>query len=463
MEKHAKNRSSAALSRRRFLYLSGFASAGMVLAACAPAAPSPAGQTEGSGAGAAEAAPVEVRLQDRGGDWAEVAALQFADFEAQNPDIVVAYEPYQDGWEERTLASMVAGDAPDIIHAWGDIFRSFSDRGQLLNLEPLFQDTFSEEEKKDFHSYQIEAMIRDDFRWAMPKHVWLGILFFNKDMFDEAGVDYPTAEWTHEEYSNALEKLTVRDDSGNVTQWGGYVPAWGYDRIIPKVLAWGGHAVDQESYTESLLGEEPAQEAFEWVRSRMWDENTIAQQLQVENRNGYDAMLGKLVATAEEGTSHLARVGKNFEGNFDIMHHPQGPSSRVSLGGTNGYAIYKGAEERDALEPTWRVMQFLVSPDFQRAMLAAESRTIVPARLSAVPDFIDSLRGQAPALENVNLEVILDALQEGYPKAIDPETFKNHAAAAEIINPALEKIYIVGDAPVSLLADLTADINATQG
>jgi multiple sugar transport system substrate-binding protein len=281
-------------------------------------------------------------------------------------------------------------------------------------------------------------------------------------MFDEAGVSYPTPEWTHEDYSNALEKLTVRDDGGNITRWGGFVPAWSYDRIIPKVIAWGGNAVDPETYTKSHLGDEPAQEAFEWVRSRMWDENTIAQQLQVENRNGYDSMLGKLVAMAEEGTSHLVRVGKNFEGNFDIAHHPQGPASRASLGGTNGYAVYTGTEERGNLEESWRVMQFLVSPDFQRGQLASESRTIVPARLSVIPDFIASIRSQAPALENINAEVILEALEEGYPKAIDPETFKNHAAAAEVINPALEKIFIVGDAPVSLLADLKDDIEATQ-
>lgn len=454
-----KQKKMGELNRRTFLRLTGLSATGAWLAGCtAPTAPA----SQPGAESASTSAPTEVRLQDWGGDWAEVAATQFTEFEAQNPNVKIVYEPYQEGWEERTLASMVAGDAPDIIHAWGDVFKSFADRGQLLNLEQLYQDMFTPEEKADFHAYQIEAMIRDGFRWALPKHVWLGILYYNKDMFDEAGVSYPSPEWTHDDYSNALEQLTVRDASGAATRWGGFIPAWSYDRIVPKVLAWGGHAVNQETYTQSLLGEEPAQQAFEWVRSRMWDDNTIAQQLQVENANGYDALSRKLVAMAEEGSSNLVRVANSFEGNFDIAHHPQGPVTRASLGGTNGYAIYKGAEDRGLLEQAWEVTQYLVSPDFQRGMLQAESRTIVPARLSVVPDFITAVRQQAPSLENVNVEVILEALQEGYPKAIDPETFKNHAAAAEVITPALEKVFIVGDAPVSLFADLESDIEETQ-
>jgi multiple sugar transport system substrate-binding protein len=457
-------------SRRDFLRLSSVATASALLAACGPKetpAPMPEEEPEPveepvSEPGEESVGTVEVRLQDWSGDWEEFAVEQFTEWEGKNPGIKVVYEAYQDDWQERTLAAMVAGTAPDIIHAWGDVFRTFSDRGQLLNLESLFQQTYSLDEKKDFHAYQLEAMVRDGFRWAMPKHVWLGIMYYNKDMFDEAGMDYPDKSWTHDDYGMAMEKLTVRDSSGEPTRWGGYVPAWSYDRIVPKIQAWGGNACDQETHTKSMLGDDPAQEALEWVRSRMWDSNVIAQQLQVENQNGYNSLIAGLVATAEEGTSHLVRVGNTFEGNFDIVHHPKGPVDRVSLGGSNGYAVYKGVEERGNYEQTWEVMQFLMSPEFQRGQLRSTARTIVPGRLSVIPDFLDKVKELAPALQNVNVEVILEALEEGYPRANDQETFKNHAAAAEIITPALEKIFIVGDSPVSLLVELTADIEATQ-
>lgn len=479
-----ENRS--ALSRRRFLQVAGLGMAGAVAAACAPkveptpapapqptaaqpAAPAgqqPAAQPTTAPTAAPTAVPapakkMQVRVQDWGGDWQEVAMPQFEAWMRDNPTVEIVYEPYQDGWQERTMAAMVAGTAPEIIHAWGDVFRPFSDRGQLLNLEDMFQQTYSAEEQKDFHAYQIRAMIRDGFRWAMPKHVWLGIIYYNKDMFDEAGQSYPDESWTHDEYSAAMEKLTVRQGNEAV-RWGGYVPAWAYDRLVPRIQAWGGEAVDQQTYTICKLGEQPAVDAIEWVRSRMWDTNIIAQQMQIEKKSGYDSLIAKTVAIAEEGSSNLLRTANGFEGNFDIALLPKGPVRRTALGGTNGYAIYKGAVANKTVDAAWSVMQLLVSPDFQVGMVKAVSRTIIPARMSAVPKYLQLLKDGNESLANVNVDVITQGLSMEYGEAIDPQTFRKHAAAAEIITPALEKLFIVGDAPSDIFAQLKSQIEATQ-
>jgi multiple sugar transport system substrate-binding protein len=467
-------------SRRRFLQWTGLAAGGAVLAACAPTAtPAPAQQPAqpAQPAAAATATPVpaaptatavpapakvvEVRVQDWGGDWQEVAKPQFDAFMQGNSDVKVVYEPYQDGWEERTMAAMVAGSAPEIIHAWGDVFRPFSDRGQLLNLEDLFQTTYTDAEKADFHPYMIEAMIRDGFRWAMPKHVWLGIMYYDKDKFDEAGVAYPDETWTHDDYEIAADKLTVREGS-QTTRWGTYIPAWAYDRLVPRILAFGGEVVDQATYTQCLLGEPKAVEAIEWLRKRMWDDNTIAQQLQVENKSGYDSLIAGAVAMAEEGSSNLLRTAKGYQGNFDIALLPTGPARRCALGGTNGYALYKGAVERGTADAAWKVMQLLCDPDFQVGMVKAVSRTIIPCRVSAVSRYVTELKNNNPELANVNVDVITRGLGMEYAEAIDPYTFKKHAAAAEIITPALQSIFIVGDGPSDLFAELKDDIEATQ-
>ncbi len=470
------------LSRRRFLQLAGVVSSGAILAACAPAAtpaapaeqpaapqpaapqpaaPQPAAPQPTATPVPAPAKAVEVRVQDWGGDWQEVAQPQFDAYMEANPDIKIVYEPYQDGWEERTMAAMVAGTSPEVIHAWGDVFRPFSDRGQLLNLEDLFQTTYSDAEKADFHPYMIRDMIRDGFRWAMPKHVWLGVLYYDKDMFDEAGLEYPNENWTNEDYEIAADKLTVREGS-QTTRWGTYIPAWAYDRLMPHIVSFGGEAVDQATYTKCLLGEPKAVEAIEWIRKRMWDDNIIAQQLQVEKKSGYDSLIAKQVAMAEEGSSNLLRTAKGYEGNFDITLWPAGPVRQATLGGTNGYALYKGAVERGTADAAWKVIQLLCDPDFQVGMVKAISRTIVPCRVSAVPRYLTELKNNNVELANVDVDVITRGLAKEYAVAVDPHTFKKHAAAAEIITPALESIFVVGDGPSDLFAELKDDIEATQ-
>ena len=47
--------------------------------------------------------------------------------------------------------------------------------------------------------------------YAMPDRGGALILYYNKDMFDGAGISYPTKDWTWVEFLDAAQKLTVRD------------------------------------------------------------------------------------------------------------------------------------------------------------------------------------------------------------------------------------------------------------
>jgi ABC-type glycerol-3-phosphate transport system substrate-binding protein len=110
-------------------------------------------------------------------------------------------------------------------------------------------------------------------------------------------VDYPSPEWDENDYAEALRKLTKKADDGTIEMLGGFLPP-NSQRLWPHVRAWGGNFTDEETRTKCLLREDPAQEALEWIRSLMWDENVIAQQLQVEDMNGYEALMNERVAMA---------------------------------------------------------------------------------------------------------------------------------------------------------------------
>jgi hypothetical protein len=70
------------------------------------------------------------------------------------------------------------------------------------------------------------------------------------------------------------------------------------------------------------------------------------------------------------------------------------------------------------------------------------------------------VRAVRPSLENVRLETIQELLEWGY--AEDSFWFKNQNAAFDIINPALEKVYVVGDVGPEYLAELCAEVDASQ-
>ena len=89
----------------------------------------------------------------------------------------------------------------------------------------------------------------------MPKYHGALALFYNKDLFDAAKVDYPDDTWDYDDYSAAMRRLTVdRDDDGVPEQWGGMLLI-DWDRLQVHVNAWGGHFVDPADPSRCLMAE----------------------------------------------------------------------------------------------------------------------------------------------------------------------------------------------------------------
>jgi multiple sugar transport system substrate-binding protein len=394
---------------------------------------------------------VTIRWQDWP-DWEPGMDRLMAMIESHLPNIKVEFEPLGEGFEDKTLTMMVAGTAPDVMTGWGPIFRKWAEKGQLLDLQPLVDQTYTAEQIKDFHKWQWDGMVTPDthIRFAMPFYVNIVTLLYHKDAFDEAGVPYPTRDMDHTDYAEVLKKMTKKEGDRTV-RWGGFVQAWDYDRFQFHVQAFGGHISNPDDWTECMLDRPEAQEALEWMRARMWDENSIAQPLQAERRGEAAMWPTGLVATEEGGMGNLAFYAKEASFKWAITHLPKGPARRATIGTTDGWAIYKGTKQRDA---AWEFMKFLVGDDLQNFM--TELMGIIPNRLSLLQNWKAWTLKGFPMLENANLDTVLEVLQEGYPMLT--EEFKKQAESQTIINAALEKVFVVGDTPVSYFQEVAQQV-----
>ena len=177
----------------------------------------------------------------------------------------------------------------------------------------------------DFHKAQWDAMVlpESDLRFAIPKHLWLGILIYDRDAFEEAGVKLPDKNWGREAYQAALTRLT-RKGAGGPDRWGGYIPGTSYDRVYTHVLGDGGHMVDEKDKGKPRFAEPAALGAFDWIRARTWDQNVLIQRGQYDREDSYTLLSQGRVAMIEEGTSFMYWLAENVKRRWDIMHLPQG-------------------------------------------------------------------------------------------------------------------------------------------
>jgi multiple sugar transport system substrate-binding protein len=440
---------SKQLSRRAFLRLAGAAATGTVLAACSSPASRPA---TGSGE------KVQLVYQDWRTEWfPEMAQQMLAEFHATHPNIRVFFTMDPDNLVEQMPLDMEAGTAPDVLAGCCDFLPAWGQQGYLLDLSPYIKADLDQAIIDEWDPAQYAAMFTSDgLHFALPKYHGALALYYNKNLLDVSRVDYPDGSWTHTDYLEAMKRLTFdRGMDGKIDVWGSMLDiAW--DRIQVHVNGWGGRFVDTEDPRRSMMAQPKALSAMDWIRARMWDDRVMATMLDVQNVETRQAFINEKTAMVEDGSWALKDILTGAPFRVGVAPLPAGPERRVTLATTDGFAIYAGTRHPDA---AWELVKFLVSREYGRAM--ARANFLQPARASLVDEWIEVIRSEFPQKANqLDIAAFAEGHLQGY--SVTAEIFANQAKAGPLARAAWEQIFTLGQAPVDVMRQVSAQIEAAQ-
>ncbi len=178
-------------------------------------------------------------------------------FESANPGIKVKVEtaPYDDYFTK--LQTLVAGGkAPDAFELNYENFVSYASKGALADLTAMTKESPQLESR--FYPRAYQAFSLDGKQYGLPASFSNVVLFYNKDLFDAAGVAYPTADWTWDDELTAAQKLT--DATTGV--WGTYSPIQFFE--FYKVAAQAGCGVFGQGQ-QVTINQPGCTEALTWM------------------------------------------------------------------------------------------------------------------------------------------------------------------------------------------------------
>jgi sn-glycerol 3-phosphate transport system substrate-binding protein len=194
-------------------------------------------------AGAAVAqAPVEVPFfypVAVGGPITKIIDAFAADFEKENPGVKLR-PIYSGSYQEsiaKALTAVKSGDPPvTSILLSTDMF-TLIDEDAIVPFDDLIKTADDKAWLKSFYPAFMENSQTGGKTWGIPFQRSTVVLFYNKDAFKEAGLDpdRPPQTWT--EMREYAQKLTKRDASGNVSQWGVQIPSSGFPYWLFQGLA----------------------------------------------------------------------------------------------------------------------------------------------------------------------------------------------------------------------------------
>ena len=222
-----------------------FATAAVLLSACSTSA------TEGSSASPGSTTVSYSNFISNGGNEENLDAI-IAAFEKENPDITIDVTtlPYADYFTalQTDLAGGTEADVFDIEYA---NFTSYASNGVIAPLDDV--DTTA------LNTSLAEAYQFEGTQYALPSSFSNVVLYFNKDLFDAAGVEYPTAGWTWADEMVAAQAITDADAG----VFGNYQPI-SYNEYYKAVAQAGGEFLSEDG-TEALFNSPEGIAAAEWL------------------------------------------------------------------------------------------------------------------------------------------------------------------------------------------------------
>ena len=372
----------------------------LMLSACAPpatpvsqppAAEQPAAEAPAAEQPAAQAEPMTVTWAFWGSPEEAASHQLVADaFMAEHPEIKI--EVWNQPWDDyftKIQALWASGDSktiPDVAFLWPT--PKYAAEGVLENL-----DSYIEASGYDLNDYWpglLESAKYQGSVYGLPRDIESNVLYYNKDLFDAAGVDYPDVNWTWDDLLAAAEKLTVKDASGNTTQYALAAEGGKYTKWLNQ--NGGGILDDYVNPSKCMLDDPKSVEAVTFFADLM--NNGYAMRDADLSQAGGDAAVfaSDQAAMIVQNTSRVSAfnaAGKNYD--VAVVPIPAGGQRWNGAGGA-AWVMSSGSDNKDA---AWTFMQWLQS-DGGGETLYTERGEIFPA-LQSVAESPAFMTDQPPA------------------------------------------------------------------
>lgn len=349
-----------------------------------------------------------------------------ARFTEKHPDIKVSIEvvPRAD-YVSKLETSIVGKNAPDVFwNALPDRFIDLARNGLIENITARM--ATDPVDLTPIAPALLDAFTYDGSLYAIPKDFDTVGLWYNKALFDAAGVAYPDDTWTWQVFRDAAIKLT--DPANGVY---GFVANPGTRAGYYNFIAQNGGEVLTDDLKSGFDMPETVA-AVQFMADLILVDKvspTVQQQEEINAQTRFKTGKVAMVLDGSWRAREFADDPYTLE-NADVAVLPQGVR-RASSSGTLGYSIYAGSQHKDE---AWELLKFLASP---------EAADIQASFGAVIPSHLDKAKLWADAIPQFNLQAFLDMVD--YAEVVPHSA--NTPAWSSTMNQELKKAF-AGDVSV---------------
>ena len=445
------------MSRKFWAVLSVLLVAILAITACAPVPAAPPAQPAAAQptaapvqptAAPAAKEPVTLTWAFWGSPEEAVSHKMVADaFMKEHPEIKI--ETWNEPWDNyftKIQALWASGDSkavPDIAFLWPT--PQYAAEGVLENLDPYIQK--SGYDLNDYWGGLLESAKYQGSVYGLPRDNEVNILYYNKDLFDKAGVKYPDENWKWNDLQAAAEKLTVKDAGGKVMQ---YALAMEGGKYFTWVNQNGGAILDDYVNPSKCMLADPKSVAAIKLFADMMNQGYAMRDADLSQVGGDQAVFQSgQAAMIIQNTSRVSAFN-SAKMNYDVAVVPIPEAGKQwNIAGGAAWVMSAKSDNKDA---AWTFLQWLQSANGGEK-LYTERGEIFPA-LQSVANSPVFMTDQPPANKKA---IVAQAAASGVGGfGYFPEWGELDSS---VISPALQQIWAGEADPAKALPELCKQVD----
>jgi multiple sugar transport system substrate-binding protein len=352
-------------------------------------------------------------------DHIEDMNAMIAVFESQNPNIKINMETAPWGEYFSLLKTKIAsGQAPDVFELNYEGFVEYASKGVLLDMSSQMQ-ADKDFDVNVFYPRALNAFNYNGLQLGLPSKFDTVVLFYNKDIFDEAGVAYPTAEWTMDDAVTAAKQ--IQEELPDV--WGLYSPIQFWE--FYKKAAQNGCEIFNEDMTEVLINSEACVDTVETMVGLITEEGVQPAESEFGGLKNEDFFAQGKLAMDILGIWMFSTY-QDADFNWDIAVEP-GLKVKATHFFSDAFVTFAATKHPEA---AWKWEKFLTSSE-EMVNLRLETGWSLPA-LNEPELFEDYLNRDNPE----NRQAVFESLEY----AVVPPVITRQNEMTSIVGNYLEKV-----------------------
>lgn len=298
-----------------------------------------------------------------GGPITKLIDTYAADFEKANPSIKL--KPIYAGTYQETIVKALtahkSGTPPVLSVLLSTDMFTLIDEEAIVPFDDFIK---TEDDKKwlaGFYPGFMENSQTGGKTWGIPFQRSTIVLYWNKELFKEAGLDPEKPPQTWAEHLEFAQKLTKRDASGNVTQWGTQIPSSGFPYWLFQALTTEADALLMNAAGDTTYYDKPGVvEALQyWID--LSQKHKVHPPGIVEWGTTPKDFFEKKVAMIWTTTGNLTNVRSNAKFPFGVAMLPAHKRRGSPTGGGNFYISKKATPAQQ--QAAFQFIKWITQPE----------------------------------------------------------------------------------------------------